>query len=101
MTFIYIILFLCFYIVFGIMTFGIGYKYDFFDIRTDYNRDKLQDTENEIIFLTIFLWPFLLVIFLLFCVPKTIINNLINNIDKDLKLETKQKNKSIHDNIHL
>ena len=42
MTFIYIImfiaLFIALYIAFGITIFGIGYKYDFMDVRKDYKQ---------------------------------------------------------------
>ena len=38
MTFIYIIMFISLYIVFGITIFGIGYKYDFMDVRKDYKQ---------------------------------------------------------------
>lgn len=53
MTFIYIITFICFYIALGITIFGICYKYNFFDMRDEYIRDKRSNSENENIFLTL------------------------------------------------
>ena len=38
MTFIYIIMFIAFYIAFGITIFGIGYKYDFLEVRKEYKQ---------------------------------------------------------------
>ena len=38
MTFIYIIMFISLYIVFGITIFGIGYKYDFLEVRKEYKQ---------------------------------------------------------------
>lgn len=38
MIFIYIIMFIALYIALGITIFGIGYKYDFLEVREDYKQ---------------------------------------------------------------
>ncbi len=38
MTFIYFIMFIALYIALGITIFGIGYKYDFMNIRKEYKQ---------------------------------------------------------------
>lgn len=53
MTFIYIIIFICFYIAIGIILFGVCYKYNFLNMRDEYIRDKRNNSENENIFLTL------------------------------------------------
>lgn len=81
MTFIYIITFICFYIALGITIFGICYKYNFFDMRDEYIRDKRSNSENENIFLTLVFWPFLFFIILFICVPKRFIELLVKEIN--------------------
>ncbi len=101
-TFIYIIIFLCFYIAFGITIFGICYKYNFLNMRDEYIRDKRANSENESLFLTLIFWPFLFIIILFICTPKRIIESLIKNIDEDLKLDNKlYKNNKTSNSINL
>lgn len=100
-TFIYII-FLCFYIAFGITIFGICYRYNFLNMRDEYIRDKRANSENESVFLTITFWPFLLIIILFICIPKRIIESLIKNIDEELKIDNKlHKNNKVTNSINL
>ena len=53
MTFIYIIMFITLYIAFGITIFGIGYKYDFLDVRKEYKQSVCQGDEYSTIVISI------------------------------------------------
>lgn len=102
MTFIYIITFICLYIVLGITLYGICYKYNFLDIRNEYIRDKRTNSEDENIVLMILFWPFISLIVLFLCVPKRIIELLISDINDDLELSNKlHKNNKDTNNINL
>ena len=90
MTFIYIIMFIALYIVFGITIFGIGYKYDFMDVRKEYISDEYSTIVMSIIF-----WPLIAVCFLLFSIPRHIIDGLINAIDEDIRYEELLRNKQL------
>ena len=87
MTFIYIIMFISLYIVFGITIFGIGYKYDFMDIRKDYKQSVCQGDEYSTIVMSIIFWPLIAACFLLFSIPRRIIDSFINAIDEDIRYE--------------
>ena len=95
MTFIYIIMFIALYIVFGITIFGIGYKYDFLDVRKEYKQSVCQGDEYSTIVMCIIFWPLMAVCFLLFSIPRRIIDCLINAIDEDLRYEKLLRNKRL------
>ena len=95
MTFIYIIMFISLYIVFGITIFGIGYKYDFMDIRKDYKQSVCQGDEYSTIVMSIIFWPLMAACFLLFSIPRRIIESLINAIDEDIKYEELLRHKRL------
>ena len=99
MTFIYIIMFIALYIVFGITIFGIGYKYDFMDIRKDYKQSVYdilcQGDEYSTIVMSIIFWPLMAACFLLFSIPRRIIDSLINAIDEDIRYEELLRNKRL------
>lgn len=98
MTFIYIIMFIALYIAFGITTFGIGYKYDFLDIRKDYRQSVKQGDEYSTIVMSIIFWPLIGACFLLFSIPRRIIDSLINAIDEDIRYEELLRNKRLKNN---
>lgn len=98
MTFIYIIMFIALYIAFGITIFGIGYKYDFLDIRKDYKQSVCQGDEYSTIVMSIIFWPLIAACFLLFSIPRRIIDNLINAIDEDIRYEELLRNKRLKKN---
>ena len=91
MTFIYIIMFIALftalYIAFGITIFGIGYKYDFLEVRKEYKQSVCQGDEYSTIVMSIIFWPLMAACFLLFSIPRRIIESLINAIDEDIKYE--------------
>ena len=97
MTFIYIImfiaLFIALYIAFGITIFGIGYKYDFLEVRKEYKQSVCQGDEYSTIVMSIIFWPLMAACFLLFSIPRRIIESLINAIDEDLRYEELLRNK--------
>lgn len=95
MTFIYIIMFIALYIAFGITIFGIGYKYNFLDVRKDYKQSVCQCDEYSTIVMCIILWPLIAACFLLFSIPRRIIDNLINAIDEDIRYEELLRNKRL------
>ena len=99
MTFIYIImfiaLFIALYIAFGITIFGIGYKYDFLEVRKEYKQSVCQGDEYSTIVMSIIFWPLMAVCFLLFSIPRRIITSLINAIDEDLRYEELLSNKRL------
>lgn len=98
MTFIYIIMFIALYIAFGITIFGIGYKYDFLDIRKDYKQSVCQGDEYSTIVMSIILWPLIAACFLVFSIPRRIIDGLINAIDEDIRYEELLRNKRLKNN---
>ena len=98
MTFIYIIMFITLYIAFGITIFGIGYKYDFLDVRKEYKQSVYQGDEYSTIVMSIIFWPLMAACFLLFSIPRRIINNLINAIDEDIRYEELLRNKRLKNN---
>ena len=53
MTVFYIIMFIALYIAFGITIFGIGYKYDFLDVRKEYKQSVCQGDEYSTIVMSI------------------------------------------------
>lgn len=89
MGFIYFIIGLCVYIGLGITTFGIAYKYNFMDTRSEYIRECQQGNgaENSSIFMTIVFWPFLMLIILFIYIPKRLVTLLINEINEDMKYD--------------
>lgn len=93
MTFIYIIMFIALYIAFGITIFGIGYKYNFMDVRKDYKQSVCQGDEYSAIVMGIIFWPLIAACFLLFSIPRRIIDSLINAIDEDILLRNKRLKK--------
>ena len=99
MTFIYIImfiaLFIALYIAFGITIFGIGYKYDFLEVRKEYKQSVCQGDEYSTIVMSIIFWPLMAACFLLFSIPRRIIESLINAIDEDIKYEELLRNKRL------
>ena len=72
----YIIMFIALYIAFGITIFGIGYKYDFMNVRKDYKQSVCQDDEYSTIVMSIIFWPLIAACFLLFSIPRRIINKM-------------------------
>lgn len=94
MTFIYIIMFIALYIAFGITIFGIGYKYDFLDVRKEYIKLCQGDEYSTIVMIIIF-WPLIAVCFLLFSIPRRLIDGLINAIDEDIRYEELLRNKRL------
>lgn len=76
MTFIYIIMFIALYIAFGITIFGIGYKYNFLDVRKDYKQSVCQGDGYSTIVMSIIFWPLIAACFLLFSIPRHIINKM-------------------------
>ena len=92
MTVFYIIMFIAFYIAFGITIFGIGYKYDFLDVRKEYKQSVCQGDEYSTIVMSIIFWPLMAVCFLLFSIPRRIIDGLINAIDEELLCNKRLKN---------
>ena len=76
MIFIYIIMFIALYIAFGITIFGIGYKYDFLEVRKEYKQSVYQGDECSIIVMSIIFWPLMAACFLLFSIPRHIINKM-------------------------
>lgn len=98
MTFIYIIMFIALYIVFGITIFGIGYKYDFMDVRKDYKQSVCQGDEYSTIVMSIIFWPLMAACFLVFSIPRRIIKGLINAIDEDIRYEELLRNKRLKSN---
>lgn len=95
MTFIYIIMFIALYIAFGITIFGIGYKYDFMDVRKEYKQSVCQGDEYSTIVMSIIFWPLMAACFLLFSIPKRFIDTLIYELDNDIKYEEKLRNKRL------
>lgn len=93
MIFIYIIMFIALYIAFGITIFGIGYKYDFLNVRKDYKQSVCQGDEYSTIVMSIIFWPLIAACFLVFSIPRRIIDGLINAIDEDLRYEELLSNK--------
>ena len=87
MTVFYIIMFIALYIAFGITIFGIGYKYDFMDVRKEYKQSVCQGDEYSTIVMNIIFWPLIAACFLLFSIPRRIIDSLINAIDEDIRYE--------------
>ena len=87
MTVFYIIMFIALYIAFGITIFGIGYKYDFLDVRKEYKQSVCQGDEYSTIVMNIIFWPLIAACFLLFSIPRRIIDSLINAIDEDIRYE--------------
>ena len=83
MTVFYIIMFIALYIAFGITIFGIGYKYDFLDVRKEYKQSVCQGDEYSTIVMSIIFWPLMAACFLLFSIPRRIIDGLINAIDEE------------------
>lgn len=63
MTVFYIIMFIALYIAFGITIFGIGYKYDFLDVRKDYKQSVCQGDEYSTIVMSIICWPLIAAFF--------------------------------------
>lgn len=98
MTFIYIIMFIALYIAFGITIFGIGYKYNFLDVRKDYKQSVCQGDEYSTIVMSIIFWPLIAACFLLFSIPRRIIDGLINAIDEDIRYEELLRNKRLKKN---
>lgn len=98
MTFIYIIMFIALYIAFGITIFGIGYKYNFLDVRKDYKQSVCQGDEYSTIVMSIIFWPLIAACFLLFSIPRRIIDSLINKIDEDIRYEELLRNKRLKKN---
>lgn len=106
MTFIYIIFFICLYIIIGITLFGICYRFNFLDVRDEYIRDKRNKSENENIFIIITFWPFISLIVLFICTPKRLLDLLIHEIDEDMHNEKiydrkYNYNSTNKDDIHL
>ena len=95
MIFIYIIMFITLYIVFGITIFGIGYKYDFLEVRKEYKQSLCQGNEYSTIVMSIIFWPLMAACFLLFSIPRRIIDGLINAIDEDIRYEELLRNKRL------
>ena len=91
----FIALFIALYIAFGITIFGIGYKYNFMDVRKDYKQSVCQGDEYSTIVMSIIFWPLMAVCFLLFSIPRRIITSLINAIDEDLRYEELLRNKRL------
>ena len=98
MIFIYIIMFIALYIAFGITIFGIGYKYDFLEVRKEYKQSVCQGNEYSTIVMSIIFWPLMAACFLLFSIPRRIIDNLINAIDEDIRYEELLRNKRLKNN---
>lgn len=95
MTVFYIIMFIALYIAFGITIFGIGYKYNFMDVRKDYKQSVCQGDKFSAILTSIIFWPLIAACFLLFSIPRRIIDGLINAIDEDLRYEELLRNKQL------
>ena len=93
MTVFYIIMFIVLYIVFGITRFGIGYKYDFLDVRKEYKQSVCQGDEYSTIVKSIIFWLLMAACFLLFSISWRIIESIINVIDDDIKYEELLRNK--------
>lgn len=98
MTVFYIIMFIAFYIAFGITIFGIGYKYDFLDVRKEYKQSVCQGDEYSTIVMSIIFWPLMAACFLLFSIPRRIIDSLINAIDEDIRYEELLRNRRLKNN---
>lgn len=98
MTIFYIIMFIALYIVFGITIFGIGYKYDFLEVRKEYKQSECQGDEYSTIVMSIIFWPLMAACFLVFSIPRRIINCLINAIDEDIRYEELLRNKRLKSN---
>ena len=98
MIFIYIIMFITLYIVFGITIFGIGYKYDFLEVRKEYKQSLCQGDEYSTIVMSIIFWPLMAACFLVFSIPRRIIDGLINAIDEDIRYEELLRNKRLKNN---
>lgn len=95
MTVFYIIMFIALYIAFGITIFGIGYKYNFMDVRKDYKQSVCQGDEYSAIVMGIIFWPLIAACFLLFSIPRRVIDGLINAIDEDIRYEELLRNKQL------
>lgn len=100
-TFIFFSLFIIFYIACAILMFSACYRYDFFEVRTDYIRQKKYNKENDDMFLIIVFWPALLVIILFYYLPQRIIEFLVENINKDLELNNKLNKHKNLDNTDI
>lgn len=90
------IIILILYIIFGIITFGIGYKYNFLDIRQDYIDSLKHNDEYSTIVAIIIFWPLIAVCILLFSIPLRIVNIITTSVDRDLA-----NNESNDKNIEL
>ena len=62
----YIIMFIAWYMAVGITIFGIGYKYNFMDVRKDYKQSVCQGDEYSAIVMGIIFLLLIVVFFLLF-----------------------------------
>lgn len=83
----YIIISIILYIGFGIITFGIGYKYNFLELRDDYRHSVETNDECSSLVMCIIFWPIIAVGILLFSIPQHIVDNIIAEVDEDMKYE--------------